>query len=141
MCKVNGSLLPLHLCMTWESFLSTFASSLVLQNLSMETPHFHIHFSSSFYHLSSLHSYFHPLSKFQVMIANGGMMKCWGCCENVNLQVGDYHLKTLFAIDMVGCDRVLGGEWHRTLGPITMDFKELYLCFTQFSHTYILKGL
>ena len=59
----------------------------------------------------------------------------------MNLQVGDYHLKTLFAIDMVGCDIVLGGEWHRTLGPITMEFKELYLCFTQFSHAYILKGL
>ena len=50
-------------------------------------------------------------------------MKCGGRCENVKLQMGDYHLKTcMFAIDMGGCDIVLGAEWLRTLGPITMDF-------------------
>ena len=43
------------------------------------------------------------------MIANGGMIKCGGCYENVKLQVGDYHLKThMFSIDMGGCDIVLG---------------------------------
>ena len=43
------------------------------------------------------------------MIANGGSMKCGGHCENVRLQIGDYHLKShMFAIDMGGCDIVLG---------------------------------
>ena len=43
------------------------------------------------------------------MIANGGMIKCEGRCENVKLQVGDYQLKThVFSIDMGGCDIVLG---------------------------------
>ena len=57
-------------------------------------------------------------------------MKCGGRYHNVKLQLGDYHLKThTFAIDMGGCDIALGAEWLCTLGPVTMDFKEL-LSFT-----------
>jgi hypothetical protein len=52
-----------------------------------------------------------------------GSMKCGERCENVHLQIGDYHLKShMFAIDMGGCDIMLGAEWLRTLGPILMDF-------------------
>ena len=70
------------------------------------------------------------------------MIKCGVHCKNLKLQVGDYHLKThMFSIDMGGWDIVLGAEWLRTLGPITMDFKELYLRFTHDSHTYTLKGI
>lgn len=44
--------------------------------------------------------------------------------------MGDYHLKTdMFSINMGGRDIVLGVEWLRTLGPITMDFLELYMSF------------
>jgi hypothetical protein len=54
---------------------------------------------------------------------NGGSMKCGGHCENVCLQIGEYHLKShMFAIDMGGCDIVLGAEWLRTLGPILNGF-------------------
>jgi hypothetical protein len=68
-------------------------------------------------------------------------MKCGGCCENVKLQMGDYHLKThMFAIDMGGCDIVLGAEWLCTLGQITMDFKELYMSFVKDSHTHLLQA-
>jgi hypothetical protein len=49
------------------------------------------------------------VNNFQIMIDNGGSMKCGGCCENVHLQIGEYHLKYhMFAIDMGGCDIVLG---------------------------------
>lgn len=59
-------------------------------------------------------------------------MKCGGRCENVKLQMGDYHLKTrMFAIDMGGFDIVLGVEWIRILGPI-------YMNFVKDSHTYML---
>ena len=38
-------------------------------------------------------------------MANGGTIKCGGHCKNVNLQMGDYQLKThMFAIDMGGCE-------------------------------------
>ena len=75
-----------------------------------------------------IHRYVHLVSKFQIMIANGGMMPCWGHCENAKLQLDDYYLKThMFCIDMGGCDIVLGGKWLHILGLVTMDFKELYL--------------
>jgi hypothetical protein len=72
------------------------------------------------------HCYIHAVNNFQIMIANGGSMKCGGRCENVHLQIGDYHLRShMFAIDMGGCDIVLGADRLRNHGPILMDFKEL----------------
>jgi hypothetical protein len=83
------------------------------------------------------HCYIHAVNNFQIMIANGGSMKCGGHCENVCLQIGDYHLKShMFAIDMGGCDIVLGADWLRTLGPIIMDFKALTMQFDQEGHQY-----
>ena len=81
------------------------------------------------------HCYIHVVKNFQIMIANGGSMKCGGRCENVYLQIGDYHLKShMFSIDMGGCDIVLGADWLRNLGPILMDFKELTMQFDQEGH-------
>jgi hypothetical protein len=78
------------------------------------------------------HFYIHTVNNFQIMIANGGSMKCGGRCENVRIQIGDYHLKYhMFSIDMGGCDIVLGVDWLRTLGPILMYFKELTMQFDQ----------
>ena len=92
--------------------------------------------------VEALHIFIHPVNNFQVLITNGGTMKCGGHCENVKLQMGDYHLNTLmFAIDMSGCDIVLGVEWIHTLGPITMEFQELYMIFVKDSHTYMLQGI
>jgi hypothetical protein len=74
--------------------------------------------------------YIHDVNNFQIMIINGGSMKCGGHCENVHLQIGDYHLKShMFSIDMGVCDNVLGVDWLRTLGPILMDFKDLTMHF------------
>jgi len=86
--------------------------------------------------------FIHLINKFQVLITNGGMMKCGGCCENVKIQMGDYHLKThMFFIDMGVCDIVLGAEWIHTLEPITIDFQELYMSFVKDCHTYLLQGI
>jgi hypothetical protein len=66
------------------------------------------------------------------MISNRGSMKCGGHCENVCLQIGGYQMKYhMFAINMGGCDIVLGVECIRTLGLILMDFKELTMQFNQ----------
>ena len=76
--------------------------------------------------------YIRAVNNFQIMIANGGSMKCKGHFENVFLQIGQHNLKYhMFSIDMGGCDIVLGFEWLRTFGPITMDFKDLIM---QFQH-------
>jgi len=45
------------------------------------------------------HCYICPISIFQIMIANGGTMKCGGICENVKLQMDECHLKNhMFSI-------------------------------------------
>jgi hypothetical protein len=86
--------------------------------------------------------YICAVNNFQIMIVNGGSMKCGGHCENVCLQIGDYHLKShMFSIDMGGCDIVLGTEWIRTLGPILMDFKELTMQFDQEGQQYKFQGI
>ena len=90
----------------------------------------------------ALHIFIHPINNFQVLIANGGTMKCGGRCENVKLQMGDYQLKThMFAIDMGSFDIVLGVEWLHTLGKITMNFQELYMNFVKEYHTCMLQGI
>jgi hypothetical protein len=76
------------------------------------------------------------------MISNGRSMKCGGRCENVCLQIGQYHMKShMFSIDMVGCDIVMGGEWLRTLGPILMDFKELIMQFIHDGQQHKFQGI
>jgi hypothetical protein len=76
------------------------------------------------------------------MISNRGSMKCRGHCENVRLQIGDFHLKYhMFSIDMGGCDIVLREEWLRNLGPILMDFKELTMQFDQEGQQYKFQGI
>jgi hypothetical protein len=77
-----------------------------------------------------IYCYICVVNYFQIMITNGGSIKCGGHCENVCLQIGHYNLKTqMFSIDMGGCDIVLGAEWIHTLGSITMDFKDLTMQF------------
>jgi hypothetical protein len=88
------------------------------------------------------HCYIHAVNNFQIMIANGGSMKCGERCENVCLQIGDYHLKShMFTINMGGCDIVLGADWLRTSGPIFMDFKYLTMQFNQEGHQYKFQGI
>jgi hypothetical protein len=59
-----------------------------------------------------INCYIHAVNNFQNMIANGGSMKCGGRCENVHLQIGQYHLKYhMFSIDMGGCGIVLDAKW------------------------------
>jgi hypothetical protein len=82
------------------------------------------------------------VNNFQIMIANGGSMKCGGHCENVCLQIGECHMKYhMFFIDMGGCDILLGAKWINTLGPILMDFKELTMQFDQEGQQYKFQGI
>ena len=84
-----------------------------------------------------IHYFVHPINNFQFLIANGGLIKCGGHFQNVKLQMGDYHLKTrIFTVNIGGCDIMLGAEWLRTFGPVTMDLKELYMIFVKDSHTH-----
>jgi hypothetical protein len=46
--------------------------------------------------------YISVVNNFQMMISNGGSMKCGGHCENVCIHIGEYHMKYhfFFSIDM-----------------------------------------
>jgi hypothetical protein len=69
-------------------------------------------------------------------------MKCGGRCKNVKFQLGNYHLKThMFVVDINGCDTLLGIEWLRILGLVTMDFKESYMRFIKDSETHTLEAI
>jgi hypothetical protein len=86
--------------------------------------------------------YICSVNNFQIMIANGGSMKCSGNCENVHLQIGHYHLKYhMFSIEIGSCDIMLGVEWFFTLSPLLMDFKELTMQLQQEGQRYHFQGL
>jgi hypothetical protein len=86
--------------------------------------------------------YMCAVKNFQIMTSNGGSVKCGGCCENVRLQIGDYHLKShMFSIDMGGHDILLGAYWLRNLGPILMDFKKLTKQFKHEGQKYKFQGM
>jgi hypothetical protein len=61
-------------------------------------------------HISQeINCYICAINNFQIMIANGGSMKCGGHFESLCLQIGEYHMKYhMFSINMGGCDIVLG---------------------------------
>jgi hypothetical protein len=98
----------------------------------------------SFIHLrisQETNFYIRFVNNFQIMIANGGSIKCGGRCENVSPN-GECHMKShVFSIDMSGCDIVLGEEWIRTLGLILMNFKELTMQFDQEGQKYKFQGI
>jgi hypothetical protein len=51
--------------------------------------------------------YICAINNFQIMIANGGSVKCGGHCENLCLQIGQYDMKShMFSINMGSCDIV-----------------------------------
>ena len=64
-------------------------------------------------------------TKFQVMIANGGTINCFGKCNNINLAMGGYVLNSqMIAIPMGGVDVVLGVQWLQSLGTMTFNFQK-----------------
>jgi hypothetical protein len=78
------------------------------------------------------HCYVYAIHNFPTTIANGGVMKCGSQCENVKHQIGEYHLKYhMFVIEMGGFYVVLGAKWLRTMGVVSMDFKNSYMIFTK----------
>jgi hypothetical protein len=97
---------------------------------------FHCHISQE------THCYIHPLNNVDIMIDNGGSMKCGEHSKNVRLQIGQYNLKYhMFSIDMCGCDIVLSVEGLHTLGPILLYFKELTIQFQYDGQQYKFQGI
>jgi hypothetical protein len=67
--------------------------------------------------------YISAVKKFQIIIVNGGSMKCGGSCENGYVKICKYHLKyQIFSIEMGGHNIVLCFQWLCPLGPIIVQF-------------------
>lgn len=68
-------------------------------------------------------------------------MTCSSMCPHFTWEVqgtkisSDVHL-----LPIEGCDLVLGVQWLRTLGPITMDFSLLYPSFKYMGQQVLLQG-
>jgi len=71
----------------------------------------------------------------------GDLLNVVDFVKNVKLQMGDCSPNThMFSIEIGGCDIVLGVEWIKVIGSITMDFLELYMSFHKDANSYMLKG-
>jgi hypothetical protein len=79
---------PRHNCKENKLFMIVHRNFIVLIDNGVTHNFIHCHINKE------THCYIHDVNNFQIIIANGGSMKCGGKCENVKLQMGDYFLKT-----------------------------------------------
>ncbi|KAL1224617.1 putative mitochondrial protein [Cardamine amara subsp. amara] len=81
-------------------------------------------------------------SKIEVEVADGRKLGVSGKVDQFKWQI---HTTTFtgefLLIPLGGCDMVLGCQWLETLGPITWDFKKLYMKFTYEKQKVLLHGL
>ena len=77
-----------------------------------------------------LNCFLYPTLEFQVMVANGGTINCFGKYHNIKLTMGEYVLNfPMLSIPMGGVDVVLGVQWLQSLGTIAFNFQEIFLRF------------
>ena len=89
-----------------------------------------------------LNCFIYPAPEMQVMIVDGGTIKCIGKFHSIKLSMGDYMLDSpMFVISMGGADIVLGVQWLTTLGTIEMNFQELFMRFHSDGRTIQLNGM
>lgn len=102
----------------------------------------------------STHNYIHPKAatflglnpdlsnSFVVIVGNGEKLRSAGSCSDVQVNIQghqfaiDFHL-----LEIAGFDAVCGGQWLETLGPITVDYKNLTVAFNWNGKTVCLSGL
>jgi hypothetical protein len=77
----------------------------VIVLIDSSSTHNFIHYKLS----KALNCFVHPVTKFQVMIADGGTINCSGKCNKINLPMGEYVMNSpMIFIPMGGFDVVLG---------------------------------
>ncbi|CAM8990762.1 unnamed protein product [Rhodiola kirilowii] len=77
-----------------------------------------------------------------VTVGNGEELRCEGLSRGVSLTLGghafevDFHLLPIY-----GADAVLGAQWLAQVGPVTFDYKNLWLSLEQDGNLIKLHGL
>ena len=77
-----------------------------------------------------LNCFLYTAPKFQVMVSNGGNIKCSRKYHNIKLAMGEYLFNIpMLSIPMGGADVLLGVQSLQSLGMIAFNFQELFLNF------------
>lgn len=84
----------------------------------------------------------HKSTHLNVTVGNGDSIKCDGVCHDVKMLIQKEPFSfDLYLLPIFGANIVLGVQWHSTLGPITFDYKELYMEFQQAGKPVRLEGV
>jgi hypothetical protein len=71
-----------------------------------------------------------PTKTFTVQIANGKKLKCYGCFEEVWMDLQGTHFSlTLYSLPLTGLDLVLGIQWLEVLGFMVGNWKQVIMEF------------
>ena len=92
------------------------------------------------FHLSLISIRIHFMSTWSTLFKSWYRMVV--ISVKMKLQMRDYFLKSsMFLIEIGGCDVILKQQWLQTLGPVTIDLKELYTSFNKKGHKHTIKDL
>ena len=63
------------------------------------------------------------IQPFRVMVGNGEFLECTGCYKQVAITIQNinFHIDC-FVLPIKGADLVLGVQWLKSLGPVTVDY-------------------
>ncbi|XP_042016185.1 uncharacterized protein LOC121764193 [Salvia splendens] len=90
----------------------------------------------------SLHLSLSPIRPFRVIVGNGEALLCSHISKQTKLVIqGTIFLVDLHILPVHGPDVILGMDWLESLGPITADFADKKLTFSQGDRRVVLKGI
>lgn len=90
---------------------------------------------------SSLKLAIDPTLAFDVKIANKAIVRTFGVCQDLQVQVQGQHFVWILMCFLPEGDLVLGTQWLKTLRLIQWDFNLLTMAFQWCGKSMILKGL
>ncbi|XP_042006094.1 uncharacterized protein LOC121754869 [Salvia splendens] len=89
-----------------------------------------------------LHLPLSPIRPFRVIVGNGDALLCSHISKQTRLVIqGTEFLVDLHILPVHGPDVILGMDWLESLGPITADFADKRLTFSQGDRRVVLKGI
>jgi hypothetical protein len=76
------------------------------------------------------------------LVDNGESIDYGGKFHNIKLSMGEYNLASpMYVVPIGGVNVVLGIQWLRTLGTISINYNELFMRFELEGIQYGFKGL
>ena len=83
-----------------------------------------------------------PTAGFEVAIGDGTKLRAESLCRRVGIRVqGHDIIVDLYPLALRGADIVLGTQWLQSLGPVTFDFRSMWMKFQQGNKEVRLDGV